>query len=326
MGYKFKCQKCGNDIIVKYCTIGEPVQCKSCGASNVVPEDPIETTDKPEYLLKYEARHPKDTFTEIQRQPETKETVITPGILGPRDFGEIVAETFKLYSKNFLKMIAIVSIPQIMLYIPILAITILYLVHGANTNPFIFIAVYFAMIVVSFIFTPLMECAIVYSISARYMGKSICIKDAYRFAFKKLGVALGAAMLASLCIGALTITIIAIPVALYFVFLWSFMFQIAMVEKVSPWRVLLRSSFLIKGFWIRIFYISLVLSLIGGIIYGILGIIPFIGILIGSILASPVSFIGIALLYFDMRVRKEGYTLEKLAEELALNVSQSSKK
>ena len=46
----------------------------------------------------------------------------------------------------------------------------------------------------------------------------------------------------------------------------------------------------------------------------------------GDVIIVKYCFIGDTLLYFDMRVRKEGYTLEKLAEELSLNVSQSSKK
>jgi len=43
-----------------------------------------------------------------------------------------------------------------------------------------------------------------------------------------------------------------------------------------------------------------------------------IGGAIGGIISLPIFVIGITLLYFDLRVRKQGYSLDALADELGL--------
>ncbi len=48
----------------------------------------------------------------------------------------------------------------------------------------------------------------------------------------------------------------------------------------------------------------------------VLALIPTVGATIGAILATPIGIIGATLLYYDLRVRKQGYSLETLATEL----------
>lgn len=38
MALKFHCENCGEDIAVRFLKVGEATDCKSCGASNAVPE------------------------------------------------------------------------------------------------------------------------------------------------------------------------------------------------------------------------------------------------------------------------------------------------
>ena len=38
MALKFQCKNCGKDIAVRFLEVGEVAECKSCGASNSVPE------------------------------------------------------------------------------------------------------------------------------------------------------------------------------------------------------------------------------------------------------------------------------------------------
>ena len=51
----------------------------------------------------------------------------------------------------------------------------------------------------------------------------------------------------------------------------------------------------------------------------IIGALPTIGPALGNILSTPVFTIGITLLYYDLRARKEEYNLGYLAEELHLS-------
>ena len=46
MALKFQCKSCGKDIAVKFLQIGEAAECKSCGASNPVPESAEEISNE----------------------------------------------------------------------------------------------------------------------------------------------------------------------------------------------------------------------------------------------------------------------------------------
>lgn len=46
MALKFRCENCGEDIAVRFLKVGEAAECKSCGASNAVPESAEEISDE----------------------------------------------------------------------------------------------------------------------------------------------------------------------------------------------------------------------------------------------------------------------------------------
>lgn len=46
MALKFQCKSCGKDIAVRFLEAGETAECKSCGASNPVPESAEKISDQ----------------------------------------------------------------------------------------------------------------------------------------------------------------------------------------------------------------------------------------------------------------------------------------
>ena len=46
MALKFQCENCGEDIAVKFLKVGEAAECKSCGASNAVPDSAEEISNE----------------------------------------------------------------------------------------------------------------------------------------------------------------------------------------------------------------------------------------------------------------------------------------
>ena len=46
MALKFRCENCGEDIAVRFLTVGEVAKCKSCGAGNSVPDSAEEISDE----------------------------------------------------------------------------------------------------------------------------------------------------------------------------------------------------------------------------------------------------------------------------------------
>lgn len=117
------------------------------------------------------------------------------------------------------------------------------------------------------------------------------------------------------------LSILAIAGISYLGVRWIFVLQAALLEGLGPTGALSRSSTLVKRNWWRVLGIMLVVFLITAAVSAILGIMPVVGGIIGGIIATPIGTIGSILLYYDLRVRKEGYTVEALASELRISIS-----
>ena len=104
-------------------------------------------------------------------------------------------------------------------------------------------------------------------------------------------------------------------------------------ERIGPGAALRRSFGLVKGRWWKVCVTLLVgvllVSFLGGIIQGILLVVPsllaegndavaafssVVANTLGGVLTTPFTAAIVALIYFDQRVRKEGFDLQLLAE------------
>jgi len=104
------------------------------------------------------------------------------------------------------------------------------------------------------------------------------------------------------------------------------------LENLSGWGGLVRSWRLVQGLSWRIFGIRMLIALITAIISAVLGglltlvatgmdangrlivqqvVNAFTGVFIG-----PITYIAVTLLYYDTRIRKEGFDIEMLAQSL----------
>jgi len=269
-------------------------------------------------------------------------------ILGPRNFGDIIGETFRIYGRNFLKLLAIVAIVEVILVVlgTILDFSLwqpiyMYIMSGGNIEflaPFIgtFIVMGIILLVSYIVAYPLMTGALIHAVSEQYLRQAISIGQAYRFAWRRFGAMLGAWILAflavaaiiAICISVVTFSwvgwiciVVGSVAAIYLMVGWIFLCQAALLEGLGPIAALSRSWALVKGDWWRVFGIVLVLVLIAVAIGAILGLIPVVGETIGNILVAPIAMTSGTLLYYDLRVRKEGYSLEALAEELHIKIN-----
>jgi hypothetical protein len=115
--------------------------------------------------------------------------------------------------------------------------------------------------------------------------------------------------------------------------LWCLAFPALLFERIGPFKAMRRSSSLVKGRWwaslLLVVVGYLLVTILGGIIqYGLLGvaavaagdsvIVSAIATVVGSTLSSAITYPYLAavltILYFDQRVRKEGFDLQLLAE------------
>jgi hypothetical protein len=120
----------------------------------------------------------------------------------------------------------------------------------------------------------------------------------------------------------------------YFAVAWSLMLPVLLFEGVGPFKALGRSRSLVKGRWwptLGLLFVGyLLVTILAGIIEGLLigvavgtsdstvpgAIATVIGGTIASVITRPYLAAVLTILYFDMRVRKEGFDLQLLAEGL----------
>lgn len=183
-----------------------------------------------------------------------------------------------------------------------------------------------------------------------YLGREITAGAAFGRVTHRFLSYLGSFLLWILVVGLLAITVIGIPFAIYFMARWSFYAQAVLIEGTSATRALRRSSELVKGTWWRVFGIVLAIFLLSFMIqtvlqFSLLFLFGFTEMISGeggtlemfermfspkltawdnlaayiiqscinffvSSLVLPLVPIGITLLYFDLRVRKEGFGTE----------------
>ncbi len=142
-----------------------------------------------------------------------------------------------------------------------------------------------------------------------------------------LALTLLLSMLILLGAGMLMIVIIGIPLFFYLLVALFFYTPAIMLEGKDIIGSLGRSRQLVAGSWWRIFGIGIVFVLlllglsvtasIPGIIFSFIS--PYLASIysaVVNILLFPIVIIGMILVYIDLRVRKEGYTLTQMVYEV----------
>jgi hypothetical protein len=260
--------------------------------------------------------------------------------LNQRNIGDILGDTFRIYGRHFWKLLAITAIVLGVLGV-IETVAGFGLLNLAMTwwwtsgLPGWLIAVPIILIVANFVGRIFMGGALIHAVSEQYLRQGISIHQAYSFAWRRLGAMIGAGLLALLAIGGINaisalvaafswigwiLVVVCVCASIYLGICWVFIFPVALLEGLGPIAALSRSYSLVKNSWWRVLGITLVVSLIFGAISVILGMIPVVGTIIGSVLAAPIFIIANTLLYYDLRVRKEKYTLKALSSELHIEI------
>ena len=262
------------------------------------------------------------------------------GILGPRSLLDILVETFKIYKRNPIRLLAIVAIVEIglgfMWSIPDFSGLRPSTPEGGTASLTHLIPIGIMLVVASIMGLSLMQGALIHAISEQYLRQSINIGRAFRFAWERLAALAGAMILVlfvttGILVVSIGFTVSISPdvgyvfiaagfcVGLYLMVRWSFILQVALLERLGPLAAISRSSALVKRNWWRVMNMTIIIGIITVGISIILGTVPTIGPTLGSILSTPIFTIGITLLYYDLRVRKEEYNLDLLAAELHMS-------
>lgn len=256
--------------------------------------------------------------------------------LRPLTVGELLDKAFRIYRKKFATLIGIVAV--VLVPESILRLLIILYAGAASTQLETSLSSFLQIFMVL---------ALVVYISHTYLEKEISLRDSYSQGLKRfwsvfganflvgvaIGLPLGIVMICLLTAGAVSILAILawLPVAVYISTRWSLAMPAILLENIGASEGLKRSWDLTKdNFW-RVMGTSFAAGLLTILITTLpilfadylfsmtdlpLRVTQIIDLCIEQVavlLAIPFSRAVIVLIYYDLRIRKEGFDLEVLA-------------
>ena len=253
--------------------------------------------------------------------------------------GTLLDRAFRLYTNNFSLMLGITAVAYVPFYLIMLmlesSLGISVQTPGGGLSTVLFL-IAFIVLWASVAF-PIAGGAATYAISERYLGNEVTIGEALR---RGLG-----------CFWTLSLAEITATIRMMFGFfllivpgiLWMLSYALIvpaiLIEGQKAMPSLKRSRDLVKGHRGKVFCVTMVIILLEIILGAGVGMIS--GLLfnpgsrggalltsainnLASIFMTPLLIIATILLYYDMRIRKEGFDLEMLSRAITPGVESAA--
>lgn len=268
----------------------------------------------------------------------------TPTELRPLGVGEVLDVAIKIFFGNALtlfKVVAVVIVPVELLLVPVFTSALPSgppLAPGPVFDPEDFAASLGANLVggaISFVAGALATAACFKAVSDAYLAERPNWLESLRFAWKRVLAVLWVTLLAILLPGLALIAFIIPGIWLWVA--WLVSGPAVLSEDVRGFKALGRSFRLVRGRWwptfgtIALAYLltSLVTAVVGALFVGVLltdldqngfAVILITQIItaIATVLTTPLLAAVTVVIYYDLRVRKEGFDLTLLAERVGV--------
>jgi len=253
----------------------------------------------------------------------------------PMTVGQILDRTFRLWRANFVRYIAMVAV----VLVPLRIVQFFWqtaLIGAANArDPSLAVPIIGAIVVIilAVVGQNLSRAALMKSISESYLGGEATVGQSYRAILPRLGGVILASVMVGLVVG-LGFLLLVVP-GIIFSLWYALTIPVLILEGSKAGASMGRSRALVSGNLGKVFVLALVVFLITWIIgaaFGLIGrqvglavsgqsvrLLTFVSSLfslVSEILTVPISAAAYILLYYDLRIRKEGFDLEMLAQSL----------
>lgn len=261
--------------------------------------------------------------------------------------GDIVGSGMRVYGRNFatlVKVVAVVVVPITILRA--LIVTLAFpdassrLFDSANFQPgttpdfeggdiAAFVGAALVTAVLGAVSSQLATAASLKAVINAYLGVREDWRESVVFAFRRLGALVWLAFLVALLVG--VGFLLCIVPGVYFLASTSVAIPVLLVEGTRGWSAVGRSRNLVRGTWWHVFGVLVVAFVLALVVNTILGMAFGAGLTgqstavaafgdavtmsVGAVLTTPFLAAVVGLVYFDLRVRKEGFDLEQLAEQ-----------
>lgn len=256
----------------------------------------------------------------------------------PMTTGSLLDQTFRLYGGNFALIVGIVALSHVPIYV--LHVLILWpQLAGVPEGAMVWMALGNALVSLlwALVAYPLAQGAATYAISERYLGNPVTILEGYRKAWSRFGTLLNTQISVGLRV-LLGFLLLIIP-GIIFMLAYAVAIPIVMVEGHKTRESMRRSWELSKGNRRKVFgviFLLVILSwawaagsvLVSNLAFGESRIGALVEVALqdgGNLLVTPLGVIAAILLYYDFRIRKEGFDLERLGQELEGIAPQASR-
>jgi hypothetical protein len=248
--------------------------------------------------------------------------------------GVLLDRAFRLYTSNFSLMLGITAAAYVPFYLIMVIIESRVGVNvqtpSGGLSTLLFQIVF--MILWASIAFPIASGAATYAISERYLGNDVTIGEALRLALSRFWTLSVAQITATIRV-MFGLLLLIVPGILWLLS-YTLVVPVILVENQKATASLRRSRDLVKGHRGKVFCVMFVINLLQGI--PILGVNMISGMLFNidsgsgavlnsaiinlvSIFLTPLGIVATILLYYDMRIRKEGFDLEMLSRAITDN-------
>ena len=246
----------------------------------------------------------------------------------PMTIGMILDRTIRLYLQNLSLMIGIIAFTYIL---PFTIVVVLTLITVAQPGNPILPGVMAALTALAWalVAQPLSAGATTYAIGERFLDRQATVGGVLRVAWSRFGSLLGAQIVAGLMV-MLGFLLFVVPGVIFMVS-YAFVASVIMLENANSAEGRKRSWELARGNRWKIFAIWLVVGLLTAFVNGAIDLlvlalvgqsstVAMVANLAGelvSYIVVPIPTIATVLLYYDLRMRKEGFDLEMLNRALS---------
>lgn len=254
-------------------------------------------------------------------------------VLRPLTLGELLDHTFQLYRAHFVFFSGIHAIAGI----PLLAVQLATaLLEPDMGMVLVLLASFLVVLVVTFVMGTIAQGATVVAVSQLHLGRPISIAGAFAGIRGRVLALCLLALVVSLLIG-LGLLLLIVPGVLL-ALRWALVVPAAVLEPRSIDDAMRRSTALTEGLRGRIFVIYVLyflLAFIGSSVFQIpavgatfeairqggtppvwTSILEAVGGFVTQALVGPLLTIGLTLVYYESRVRKEAFDLEHMMSEI----------
>lgn len=244
-------------------------------------------------------------------------------VLRPLSLGEVLDVSFGLYRSRFASLLVVSVVCQL---VP----SLLRVYFGSVGGMFVNLPLVLAYYVLAIVLSAVGVAASTFIVSDAYLGREISASAALGRAASMIGRIIGVSIMSSMLIGIGLILLIVPGVILLSGLILSTV--VAVLEGRANSAALGRSWELTKGFRGKVLLTMICVGLMlmvptftVGAIWGVFGAaaggIGMVGMEVVtallSILIYPFFYVVLTVLYYDLRVRKEGFDLELLASQMA---------